>query len=558
MSAPKRNLLREYMFRIFPVLLFSVFLSSCAENGREKLTQAIRVLDERPDSAYVRLKGIDYNSLADKKDKADYILAHARANLYMGRSLIADTLIGRSVAFFRSEKDTASLIDATIAQARHFRSLGNNDEAYRLIEDLAADMPEEIRRTLNQELLSFSFADKTPEKSLEIIERQIELTDNGKDRIDFEIKKIIPLISMGRSRDAAALCDSILKSADAPEEGSNEWMYLRINHAAALGERRETATTAAGILEDIIQRMGNAPASKLIEFYIPMVNLNLNAGNLAEARKYLRKIEETGVDVAQQDVVAASYLDFLKIAFDYADNGALSLSRITNVAQSLRKVGNDLELKRQERDDALESAYELSKDNYELTIRHQRMWLIIIVIVFGSFLAIVFFLYLLHRRRNRLIEAEERIDTLEELVKSANNPATDKKQGLLKRLLLQQLGIIRTFAEAPTTQNKEALRKISNIGNTGTPVESLVRWDDLYPVIDELYDGFHENLLHRYPELFTEREIQIICLIRAGFSTKEIGVLLQQTSNSIYVSKTSIRKKLGLQPKEDFMEVFTT
>ena len=53
--------------------------------------------------------------------------------------------------------------------------------------------------------------------------------------------------------------------------------------------------------------------------------------------------------------------------------------------------------------------------------------------------------------------------------------------------------------------------------------------------------------------MFTEREIQILSLMRAEFSTKEIGVLLQLTSNSIYVAKTAIRKKLGLQQKEDFM-----
>lgn len=362
-------------------------------------------------------------------------------------------------------------------------------------------------------------------------------------------------MSLGRSTDAVALCDSLFALPDAPKEGSGQWMRLSMDYATALGERRETAAKAAEILEDIIQRMGNAPASKLVELYIPMVNLNINAGNLNKAEYYLEKINESGIDMAQLDPVATSYLDFLKINLDYQKHGALSLSRISNVAQSLRKVSNDLEIKRQERDDALESSYELSKANYELTIRHQRMWLIIIIIVFVSFLGFLFLWYLLRRRRNRLIEAEDRIDTLEELLKSATDPATDKKQGLLKRLLLQQLGIIKTFAEAPTTQNQEALRKISNIGNSDTPIDSLVRWDDLYPVLDELYDNFHENILRRYPELFSDREIQIISLIKAGFSTKEIGVLLQQSSNSIYVSKTAIRKKLGLQPKEDFMDV---
>lgn len=76
-------------------------------------------------------------------------------------------------------------------------------------------------------------------------------------------------------------------------------------------------------------------------------------------------------------------------------------------------------------------------------------------------------------------------------------------------------------------------------------------------MIDELYDGFHSKLLNNYPGVFSEREIQILCLLRAEFSTKEIGVLIQQTSNSIYVSKTSIRKKLKLPAKDDFIAFLT-
>ncbi|MDE6073485.1 MAG: LuxR C-terminal-related transcriptional regulator, partial [Muribaculaceae bacterium] len=304
--------------------------------------------------------------------------------------------------------------------------------------------------------------------------------------------------------------------------------------------------------------MEGAPDSKLVEFYLPMVNLQLNAGNTKEAERYLKIIEKHGTDFISSDPVAAYYLELLKIASDYQKTGVLSVYKIANTALLLRNVSNNLETKKKERNLAFEEAYDLSKDNYELTIKQQRMWLTIIIITLSSFIIIMFLWYMSHRRRTRLIEAEERIDTLEGLLKSANNPATDQKQGLLKKLLLQQLGIIRTFAESPTAQNQEALRKISNIGNSDTPLDTLVKWDDLYPVIDELYENFHDNLLKRYPQLFSQREVQIICLIRAGFSTKEIGVLIQQSSNSIYVSKTAIRKKLGVQPKEDFMEALTS
>lgn len=543
---------------IIPILtgiFASVMLQSCDDGYRDKLVQAMQVLEERPDSAYILLKGIDYHSLDNERDKAVYGLAHAHANMYMGRSLVADTMLAQSMRFFKEAHDTASYMDASIAQAKHLRSLERKREAFRLIDSLSSEMPTGIQRMLNQELLGFSFEDKDFGTSLEIIDRQIKLADNEGERLNFEIKKITPLLSLGRSVEAAAFCDSLFSLPHAPEIGSNEWRYMRVNYAAALGESRETAWVAAGILEDIIRRMGDAPASERIEFYIPMVNLYMNAGKLDEAEKYLSMIDETGIDVARQDVVAASYLDFLKIVMDYQKSGTLSLSRINSVAQALRKVSKDLEIKKQERDDALESAYDLSRNNYELTIKHQRMWLIIILVAFVSSVGILSFAYLSHRRRNKLLEAEERIDTLEGLLKSVNNPTTDKKQGLLKKLLLQQLGIIKTFAESPTAQNQDALRKISNIGNSETPIDSLVRWEDLYPVIDELYGGFHENLLNGYPGVFSEREIQIICLIRAGFSTKEISVLIQQSSNSIYVSKTAIRKKLGLQAKEDFMEV---
>ncbi|MDE7125231.1 MAG: hypothetical protein K2O12_01960, partial [Muribaculaceae bacterium] len=503
------------------------------------------------------LKGIDYKLLSDEKDISDYILTHACANLNMGRSLVTDTMLMQAVDFYYSAGDTASYIKASIAQAHHLRSIEMKAEAYTFIDTLISKMPEGIQKDLNQVLLGFSFADKDFIRSLDIIERQIQLSDNDAERFMFEAKKITPLISLGRNTDAVALCDSLFMLPDAPEAGSNEWLYLRINYASALGEQRKTAQKAVDIFENIIEKIGKVPASKLIEFYIPMVNLNLNAGNYEDAANYIRLIDKTNINIAEQDIVSASYLEYLKIIMDYEKNGTISISRIANIAQSLRRVSKDLEVKRQERDDALDSAYDLSRSNYELTIRHQRMWLIIMLIVFVSTMVVIYFAYLSHKRRNNLLKAEEQIDTLEELLKSANNPATDQKQGLLKRLLLQQLGIIKTFAESPTTQNQDALRKISNIGNSGTTIDSLVRWEDLYPVIDELYDGFHKNIQTRYPGLFSNREIQIICLIRAGFSTKEIGVLIQQTSNSIYVSKTSIRKKLGLLAKEDFIAVLT-
>ena len=51
----------------------------------------------------------------------------------------------------------------------------------------------------------------------------------------------------------------------------------------------------------------------------------------------------------------------------------------------------------------------------------------------------------------------------------------------------------------------------------------------------------------------SEKEIQLCCLLCAGFSTKEISVVTQQSVRTIYQRKTDIRHKLGMDEKEDIV-----
>lgn len=533
------------------------FISSCDGGDSKVLESAADIVDERPDSAYILLKQVDLNNFTSEEDRALYALTHAKAKMYMGHSLVTDTVIPIAVEFFNAKGDTAAYVESIIAQAYHLRSMELRDEAFTYIDSISWTMPENIRKILNQELLGFSFSDKDYPRSLDIIDRQIRLAKDKRERLNFEIKKITPLISLGRRIDAVTLCDSLFSLPEAPKEGSREWLYMRINYAAALGERRETSAKAVDIIKDAIERMNGAPAEKLAELYVPMINLQINSGNIRKAVEYTNLIDSLNIDLFDKDPVAGSYLEFLKIVLDYEHNGTLSLSRLSNTAHSLRRVSNDLEIKRQERNDALEASYDLSRRNYELTIERQQLWLFIIVTVLIALIAVGITYWVSHRRRQKLIEAEERIEALEQLAKVATVSSTEDKPALFKKILLLHIGIIRTFADSPTSQNQEALRKISNVGDSESRSEALVNWSELYPVIDELYDGFHSKLLSDYPGVFSEREIQILCLLRAEFSTKEIGVLIQQTSNSIYVSKTSIRKKLNLPAKDDFIAFLT-
>jgi DNA-binding CsgD family transcriptional regulator len=131
--------------------------------------------------------------------------------------------------------------------------------------------------------------------------------------------------------------------------------------------------------------------------------------------------------------------------------------------------------------------------------------------------------------------------------------ATDEDDAFVKRMLLQQLGVIRLVANTPTAQNQALLRRLAELGNDQVPVEELIVWEDLYPIIDRLYNRFHTRLKERYGSLLTDKEMQTCCLLCAGFSTKEIGVITHQSDSSIYVHKTSIRRKLEMPEGADIV-----
>ena len=195
------------------------------------------------------------------------------------------------------------------------------------------------------------------------------------------------------------------------------------------------------------------------------------------------------------------------------------------------------------------------KDEAAMEIRLQKQRTLIYI---GSIIVVVLLagVYARHRYRRRiarLAEAEDRIDTLTRMLEEAQE-ATGEDDAFVKRILLQQLGVIRLVANTPTAQNQALLRRLAEIGNDQVPVEELIVWKDLYPLIDRLYNGFHSRLTERFGSILTNKEVQICCLLCAGFSTKEISVITHQSSGIVYVRKTSIRKKLGIEEAADIVE----
>ena len=238
---------------------------------------------------------------------------------------------------------------------------------------------------------------------------------------------------------------------------------------------------------------------------------------------------------------------------DYEKNAEYSV-KLWKINDSINKIDrNKALIEMQEKYNEQRVRDELTT---QMLLQKQRTWTIIGIGV----LVLLFVAYRIRLRNKeritRLAEAEDRIDTLSRMLEEAQKATSEeeKDQAFFKRILLQQLGVIRLVANTPTAQNQALLRRLAEIGNDTAPAEELIVWSDLYPIIDRLFDNFHTRLMQRFGSVLTDKEVQTCCLVCAGFSTKEIAVITRQAVSTVYIRKTTARQKMGAPEGADIVE----
>ncbi|MEO3211928.1 helix-turn-helix transcriptional regulator [Parabacteroides distasonis] len=284
-------------------------------------------------------------------------------------------------------------------------------------------------------------------------------------------------------------------------------------------------------------------------YVMPWINL----GELDSARKYIEK-NTLGLELSHSDDIASHALNYAyQFILGVKENKPVDISRLGQYCDSLYTVKSQTEKAERER---LVDQNRLRRENLRLEMSRQRTFSILVIVSLLSILvAGGVFLYI-RNRRNRLIDMEERLEALRQLLNESKQSVAEEEKpdsAFFRKVLLQQLGVIRLMATTPTQQNKELLQQMTRITNEDVPVDTLLVWDDLYPIIDAVYDNFHTHLVRLSDGRLLEKEIQLCCLLCAGFSTKEISVVTQQSVRTIYQRKTDIRHKLGMDEKEDII-----
>lgn len=522
---------------------------SCSHSRRQYqiLSDAGTLVYANPDSALSLLNDIDVSEIEEDSIKALYHLLTASAHKANESPMVSDSLIRFSFEYYKNRDYGRFLNSGDLYALHHFWS-GKGEKSLALLDSMISlpDIPDSCMIELLQTRIGVGGAEFDCRNNIGYIRRLQELDKDSANQIEYLYQLCENYQFANNSDSALIIIDDLIDYAYANHLGNDQFKYTyeKIGILEELGRYDESNRMADYVLE-------NAPHNSALPYLYFWKALNyFNMGNYDRSSRELSIADSCSQDRTDVDHnYYESFVGPLREFLAYRQNGKIRLSQLATLNNSQRDLFNRLEYTRLE---AEQNA--LKQENKALTLKAQneRKTAVLIICLLGASVIGLAALWNIQKRKRKTIEAEERAEALQKMVDELSaSKALSSEHESLRRAMLQQLGIIKMVAEAPTEQNRDMLRRISSVEN-GTD-GSLVNWKNVYDMIDNLYSGFYTRLHNRHGNVLAEKEEQIIALMVAGFSTKEISVVTGQTAATIYVRKSSVRKKLGVPEKEDIV-----
>ena len=522
---------------------------SCKEGTETILMRAESVVWQYPDSALTIISDIDFPEKLPDKLRADYGLIEAIAHFKLDMALDNDSLILFSQDYYKRNSINDKLLLSYKFAACHY--LWHKDIK------TAADLLDEglqLAKSLNDSIAIVDFYSIKTEiqPASDAIESYRE-KKRYNPRLEANSDYMIGLLcaNFGNRDSAKYYFERSIEIAIANKE-EKATHYMR-NY----GDYLYATKDIKGALREMKRALLYDPDYSSSNLYSSIAIIYINQNEIDSAQHYLNKAKDEYEKKTDKDspdyITTKNTLLSTQIVIDYARGGHIESFSIGRYNDSLRYaiIENN---SRQEAQLAIK--HQLEKQNLRLKIRHRdtQLLLTILIAVIGI-ITCLFYIYV-RNRRLKLQEIEEKNETLKRLLNNvmAGGTNDDHAPDFFKKVLLQQLGLIRLIATTPTAQNQALLQQISLITNDELPTDSLLVWDDLYPLIDSIFNNFHSKVQSKYKDILSDKEIQLCCLLCADFSTKEISVVTQQSVRTIYQRKTTIRQRLQMDEKSDIVD----
>lgn len=544
------------MIRLPIYILIALCLFSCRNPNRDvDLLELAEKYTGYPDSISGIICQIENPAHFTPAQQADYARLFIISRYYSKTPMAADSLIAYPIRYYKTTGDTAKLLEtykvAGISSALHNdyeKSFGYLDAGFQIAKAARDSLKAADFYSLTAQL---RIAEQNYAQAIPYLKEAFLYTKSDNADILYSIG--LCYARMNRADSSGYFVSRSADMAINKGDSATAAHYLR-NYADILYGRRDYVEAVGQLKRSL--RYTRPPVYP--NFYSSLSLGYLAIGMPDSAARYIDKAKEAyELGIASGDLkfklTNRNFILLLEALLNDRRHKHVDFYEMGNFNDSIARITISdqmtIDTQQNERE-------QLEMENLKLKLHDQQIRFGVAISLFAIIaLASVVFSY--HRKRGRrLVEIEERSESLQILLDNAllNQSDNETSHNFFKKVLLQQLGIIRLIATNPTTQNQELLQQITRISNDDLNVETLLVWDDLYPIIDSVYDGFYTRTKNKYGHLLGEKEMQLCCLLCAGFSTKEISVVTQQSLRTIYQRKTSIRQKLHINEKGDIVE----
>lgn len=531
------------------MLIMAGIAVSCSRSREQfqTLSNIENLVHTNADSALTLLNDIDFSEFEEDSLKAYYHFIVATAHKANESPMVSDSLVRRSFEYYKKHDYDRFLKSADLYSLHLFWS-GNGKKSLALLDSIISlpDIPDYRMIELLQTRIGVGGAEFDCKRNIGYIRHLQKLDKDSANQIEYLYQLCENYQFSNNSDSALIIINDLIDYAYSNQLGEDQFKYTyeKIGILEELGKYDESNSMADYVLD-------NAPHNSALPYLYFWKALNyFNMGIYDRSSRELAIADScaqnrTDVDHNYYESFAGPLREFLA----YRQNGKIRLSQLATLNNSQRDLFNRLEYTRLETEQNA-----LKQENKALTLKAQneRNTAILIICLLGAIIIGLASLWNIQKRKRKIIEAEERAEALQNMVAELSASKTQSTEHeSLRRAMLQQLGIIKMVAETPTEQNRDMLRKLSSIESDTNG--ALVSWKNVYEIIDNLYSGFYSLLHNCYGNILTDKEEQIIVLMLASFSTKEISVITSQSTATIYVRKSSIRRKLGVPEKEDII-----
>jgi len=503
-----------------------------------------------PDSAMSILDAIEASELSVDSIRAKYHYLKAYGHMLQNRSMIGDSLISFANNYYRG-KDVVRGIRSSMAFAWYKFWVGDMPGAISMLDSLVSlnNVPDTLLAQPLRIRVLLGASEYQGRELIPFAKRLMSLETDSLRKMDAKYMLVSAYEYAQELDSALSITDELIEYARINKWGDKQFAFEleRAQILTEAGRCKESNAVVAGIFRKAGPDNGAADY-----LHIQYAMNALDMGDIHRASRELALADSFASQLRHEDdTYYRSYSNMLHAMIDFKQSGKLKLAHINGLNNRQHERFNRMEASQWESERGA-----LQQQSRALTLKaeSEHKTAVILIITLASMLLLAGAALIIRHRRHRERENEERAEALQMMVDELKSaPAAQQSEvhtpAALRRAMLQQLGIIKMVAETPTEQNREMLRKISSIdGETGG---ELVNWESVFELINNLYSGFYDKLHSNYGDTLIPKEEQIIVLMTAGFSTKEISVITSQTTSTIYVRKSSIRKKLGMPEKED-------